>query len=560
MAQKSRKPIKRVIGDVFQKMMVSAANLLHNHKEEANNMNVFPVPDGDTGINMSLTMSTLENVEEGLSIGESSEQAAGSMLRSARGNSGAILSLFFRGVGKSFHDVETAGVLQFVKAFEKGTEEAYRAVQAPTEGTILTVMRRTAEAGRAAYEKDKSIDVCTLFDKMVKAAERTLAHTPDMLPALKEAGVVDAGGYGFVCVLKGMKAALDGTPIVRENDGEDAPAADFSSYETADITFAYCTECIVDKSEAYLGDDVAAEECRAFLFSIGDSVVYAEDHDIIKIHVHTSDPGRVLSFVLHYGSLATVKIENMRNQHTGLVAEAEKSAAKTASEAVPVAKEYGFVAVCMGDGIRDLFLDVGADEVIAGGQTMNPSTQDIIDAAHRIPAKNIFVLPNNKNICMVAKQAAELTLDRKIWVVPTETVPEGVAALIAYNPDAGVKENLSAMEDAFRLITTMSVTYAVRDTKIGRFQIAKGQHLGLVENTIACVTDTVHECMEQLMRGMADASYVMLLYGESVSESEAESIGTAIRAAAPNAEVSVMRGGQPVYDYVISVEHSSSMA
>ena len=558
MAKKDKKPIKRVIGDVFQKMMVSAANLLHNHKEEANNMNVFPVPDGDTGINMSLTMSSLESVGGGLSIGESSEQAAGSMLRSARGNSGAILSLFFRGVGKSFHDAETAGVLQFVKAFEKGTEEAYRAVQAPTEGTILTVMRRTAEAGRAAYENNKNIDVCALFDVIVKAAEDTLAHTPDMLPALKEAGVVDAGGYGFVCVLKGMKAALDGTPILRESDGEDAPAADFSAYETADITFAYCTECIVDKSEEYLGDDVAAAECRAFLFSVGDSVVYAEDHNIIKIHVHTSDPGRVLSFMLNYGSLATVKIENMRSQHTGLVAETASSAVK-AAESVPVTKEYGFVSVCMGDGIHDLFLDVGADEVIAGGQTMNPSTQDIIDAAHRIPAKNVFVLPNNKNIRMVAKQAAELTTDRKIWVVPTETVPEGIAALIAYNPDLGVKENLSAMEDAFRLVTTMSVTYAVRDTKIGGLKIAKGQHLGLVENTIACVSDSVHECMEQLMRGMVDASYVMLLYGETVSEEEAESIGAAIRAAVPSAEVSVIRGGQPVYDYVISVEHVGSV-
>ena len=476
MAKKDKKPIKRVLGDLFHKMTVSAANLLHNHKEEANNMNVFPVPDGDTGINMSLTMGNVEEVSEGLSLGESAEETAGQMLRAARGNSGAILSLFFRGVGKSFHDVETAGVLQFVKAFEKGTEEAYRAVQAPTEGTILTVMRRTAEAGRSAYEANKKIDVCALFDVMVKAAEDTLAHTPDMLPALKEAGVVDAGGYGFVCVLKGMKAALDGTPILREGEDGEAPAADFASFETADITFAYCTECIVDKDEAYLGEDVAAEDFRAFLYSVGDSVVYAEDADIIKIHVHTSDPGKVLSFALGYGSLATVKIENMKNQHTGLVAEEKKKA--EGQVAVPITKEYGFVSVSMGDGIRDLFIDVGADEVIAGGQTMNPSTQDIIDAACRIPAKDIFVLPNNKNIRMVAKQAAEMTEERNIWVIPTETVPEGIAALIAYNPDVGVKENLSTMEDAAGRVTTMSVTYAVRDTKIGRFKIAKGQHLG----------------------------------------------------------------------------------
>lgn len=553
MAKKGKKPIKRVIGDVFHKMMVSAANLLHNHKEEANNMNVFPVPDGDTGINMSLTMGKLEEVSEGLSLGQSAEETAGQMLRAARGNSGAILSLFFRGVGKSFHDAETAGVLQFVKAFEKGTEEAYRAVQAPTEGTILTVMRRTSEAARAAYEKNKAIDVCALFDVIVKTAEDTLAHTPDMLPALKEAGVVDAGGYGFVCVLKGMKAALDGTPIVREGEDGDAPTADFSSFETADITFAYCTECIVDKDDAYVGEDVAAEDFRSFLYSVGDSVVYAEDKSIIKIHVHTSDPGKVLSFALGYGSLATIKIENMKNQHTGLVAEEKK---KTEGQpSVPITKEYGFVSVSMGDGVRDLFLDVGADEVIAGGQTMNPSTQDIIDAACRIPAKNIFVLPNNKNIRMVAKQAAEMTKERSIWVIPTETVPEGIAALIAYNPDAGIKENLSAMEDAFRKVTTMSVTYAVRDTKVGRFQIAKGQHLGLVENTIACVTDSAHDCMMQLVRGMTDATFIMLLYGESVTEEDAESIGAAIRTAVPTAEVSVVRGGQPVYDYVISIEH-----
>ncbi|MBO7169625.1 MAG: DAK2 domain-containing protein [Clostridia bacterium] len=557
MAKKDRKPIKRVIGDLFHNMTVSAANLLHNHKEEANNMNVFPVPDGDTGINMSLTMGNLEEVSEGLSLGESAEETAGQMLRAARGNSGAILSLFFRGVGKSFHDAETAGALQFVKAFEKGTEEAYRAVQAPAEGTILTVMRRTAEAGRAAYQADKKIDLCTLFDVMVKAAEDTLAHTPDMLPALKEAGVVDAGGYGFVCVLKGMKAALDGTPVVREGDDSGAPVADFASFETADITFAYCTECIIDKSEAYLGEDVAAEEFRSFLYSMGDSVVYAEDNSIIKIHVHTSDPGKVLSFALEFGSLASVKIENMRNQHTGLVAAEEKKKAEE-NEAVPVTREYGFVSVSMGEGIRELFLDVGADEVIAGGQTMNPSTQDILDAARRIPAKNIFVLPNNKNIRMVAKQAAEMAQDRSIWVIPTETVPEGIAALIAYNPDAGVKENLSAMEDASRKVTTMSVTYAVRDTKVGRFKIAKGQHLGLVENTIACVTDSAHDCMMQLMRGMADATFVMLLYGESVEEKEAESIGAAIRSAVPTAEVSVMRGGQPVYDYVISIEHGGN--
>ncbi len=537
-------------------MVVSAKNLLTRKKEETNNMNVFPVPDGDTGINMSLTMSGVASVDEGLSLGEAAEETANQMLRSARGNSGAILSLFFRGVGKAFHELKSAGAYAWVKAFEAGTAEAYRAVMTPSEGTILTVMRVASEDARAAYEADHKISVNDLFDVVVKSAERTLAETPEMLPVLKEAGVVDAGGYGFVCVLQGMKAVLDGNPITAENGDEGAPAAaTFADFSTGDINFGYCTECIVDKSEEYLGEHTAGELC-AFITAIGDSVVFVDDEKMIKLHVHTNEPGLVLSEALRYGALFTVKIENMRNQHTALVGDSvTPPTVKGAPETLRTEKKYGFVSVCMGEGVKNLFLDVGVDAIIEGGQTMNPSTQDLIDAVYLTPAETVFILPNNKNIAMVAKAASELVSERHVVVLPTETVPEGVAAMIAYNPDGTEEENLTAMKEAAARVTTMSVTYSVRDTKVGRFRIAKGQYLGLVENTIACVANSVEDCMKQLTRGMTDAAFVTLLYGENVSEEEANKVADYIGKNTPDGcEISVMAGGQPIYDYVVWLE------
>ena len=549
--------MKKTIGNLFHAMVVSAKNLLTRKKEETNSMNVFPVPDGDTGINMSLTMSTVSGVDENLTLGQAAEETANQMLRSARGNSGAILSLFFRGVGKAFHELQSAGALAWVKAFEAGTAEAYRAVMSPAEGTILTVMRVASEDARAAYTANKKISVNELFDVIVASAEATLAKTPEMLPVLKEAGVVDAGGYGFVCVLQGMKAVLDGSPIEdAPQDAEETAKADFSEFETGAITFTYCTECIVDKNEEYVGDDRAREFC-AFVTSLGDSVVFAEDNTIIKLHVHTNEPGVVLTEALRYGSLATVKIENMRNQHTGLVGKAEQKTPvveKTAAVA-PVEKKYGFVSVCMGEGIKGMFLDVGADAIIEGGQTMNPSTQDLIDAIYRTPAEVVYILPNNKNIAMVAKAASELVSERRAVVLPSASVPEGIAAMIAYNPDGSEEENEAAMIEAIGRVTTMSVTYAVRDTTVGRFCIEKGQFLGLVENTIACVADSSEECMKQLARGMSDAAFVTILYGEDVTEEAAEAVAEYIREQTNGAcEVSVMAGGQPIYNYVVWVE------
>ena len=548
-----------ITGKMYRSMALSGAALLNDKKEEANNLNVFPVPDGDTGINMSLTMSTVGQVDEDLPVGACADKVAGLMLRSARGNSGAILSLFFRGVGKALKGIEEANPKDLVEAFKRGTVEAYRAVMKPTEGTILTVMRMAGEEAEKAYLANKRISTKNLFKVLLEGAEYALSQTPEMLPVLKQTGVVDAGGFGFVCVLKGMKAALDGNPYVATTamaDEHSVPAenegANFSSFNTEDIKFGYCTECIIDKNEKYLGEDTSGE-LYEFIKSIGDSAVFVDDESIIKLHIHTNDPGAVLTRAIEFGSLATVKIENMRNQHTALTGEAESE--QPAEKQIAIEKQYGFVSVCMGDGIADMFRDIGVDNIITGGQTMNPSTQDIIDAVMNTPSEYVFVLPNNKNICMVARQAAEIITERKVIVIPTETVPQGMAAMIAVNPDADAKDVENEMNDAAKMVTSMSVTFAVRDTEIDRFKITKGQFLGLVENKIACVTDDSLGCVKQLCRGMTGASYVTVFYGEDVNEETANKVAEMISAkVGGGCEVALLYGGQPLYDYIISVE------
>ena len=551
-----------ITGHIYRSMVLSGAAMLSDKKEEINNLNVFPVPDGDTGINMSLTMSTVGKAEDSLPVGDCAEKVAALMLRSARGNSGAILSLFFRGIGKTLKGCSEAGSAELVEAFKRGTKEAYRAVMKPTEGTILTVMRVAGEEAEKAYLANKDISVEDLFAVLLRGAERALAETPEMLPVLKQTGVVDAGGAGFVCVLQGMQTVLEGKPYAMVNapaSESDVPAepegADFSDFNTEDIKFGYCTECIVDKNEQYQGEDTSSE-LYEFIKSIGDSAVFVDDESIIKLHIHTNDPGAVLTKAIQFGSLATVKIENMRNQHTALTgeaAEAEKQSKR--AKKVEIEKKYGFVSVCMGNGIADTFRDLGADNIIAGGQTMNPSTQDIIDAVLNTPSEYVFVLPNNKNICMVARQAAEIITERKVVVIPTETVPQGISAMIAFNPDAEVDVAEKEMNFAWKMVTSMSVTYAVRDTELDRFKIRKGQFLGLVENKIACVTDDSMSCMKQLCRGMTGASFVTVFYGEGVSENTANKVAKMISdKVGGGCEVAVLNGGQPLYDYIISVE------
>lgn len=545
-----------ITGNLFRSMAISAANTLYSKREEANNLNVFPVPDGDTGTNMSLTLSTVGNTERDLTVGQCAEKVASLMLRSARGNSGAILSLFFRGFARALKGKDDCDSSSLVAAFERGTADAYNAVMKPTEGTILTVMRVATENVSEAFSEDSSLDIHVLFEMFVKSAEMTLAQTPEMLPVLKQAGVVDAGGFGFVCVVRGMQDALEGRAVESEDVlvsdvGEaSSESANFADFDTSEIKFGYCTECIVDKNEQYLGEDTSGE-LYEFIKGIGDSAVFVDDESIIKLHIHTNDPGAVLSKALQFGSLATVKIENMRNQHTALKAGAQKAESKS----VAIDKKYGFVSVCMGEGIKNMFTDIGVDTVIEGGQTMNPSTQDIIDAVMKTNSEYVFVLPNNKNICMVARQAAEIVKERRVIVIPSETVAQGMSAMIAYNPDAEADDIVREMSHAMSMVTSMSVTYAVRDTEIDRFKISKGQFLGLVENKIACVTDTRKGCLKQLIRGMTGASFVTVFYGEGVSEAEASAVGTLISdRVGGGCEVAVLSGGQSIYDYIISVE------
>ena len=555
----------KIVGSIYRDMVVSAACCLDNNKDIVNNLNVFPVPDGDTGINMSLTMSGVRGDYTSFegSLSEASQKAANLMLRGARGNSGVILSLFFRGIAKAWKEVENADCDEIIQGFKRGVSEAYKAVMNPTEGTILTVMRVMTETAEEAYKKGIVRDVTELFPFMYKAADETLQKTPDMLPALKQAGVVDSGGAGFLAVMEGMVKALEGNPVkaVEGPKPAIAPAADFSSFNTEDIKFAYCTECIVTKRDKYKGEDTA-EALHQFIMNLGDSVVFVDDAEIIKLHVHTNKPGKVLTEALRYGSLYTVKIENMKHQHSNLSSEEagaeEADIAPVEEEAndtpVEITKKYGFVTVCMGDGIHDLFSDLAADYIVSGGQTMNPSTEDIVHAVEQTPAEIVFVLPNNKNIYMVSEQASRIVDSRKVVVIETVSVPEGIAAMLTFDESASEEENIAAMKEAVSNVTTLSSTYAVRDTEIGDTAIKAGETLGLYNGKIVCTSDDRVACLEGLMSKVDGASIVTILYGEGANEDEANHVAEIMSEKFPGVEIMVLNGGQPVYSYIISIE------
>ncbi len=544
-------------GHTFAGMLISAANALDNNKTAINNMNVFPVPDGDTGINMTLTMSTVKALKDfDGTISDCADRMASMILRAARGNSGAILSLFFRGMSKALKGLDKADSVDFANAFKRGTEEAYKAVMKPTEGTILTVMRMCSEKLVTVADTKYRGDVVGLFTYILKIAEKALAKTPDMLPILKEVHVVDAGGYGFVTVVSGMLDALNNKPVVALDVSDSAEAmnegAAFENFSDEDITFTYCTECIVDKSEELLGEGKCDALCE-FISSIGDSVVFVEDENIIKLHVHTDHPGLVIEKALEFGSIATMKVENMRNQHSAMT-EISKKAEKKPTVQKPI-KKYGFVTVCMGGGINDTFRDLGADHIIYGGQTMNPSTQDIIDGVNSTPAEVVYVLPNNKNIYLVAVQAAKLISDKQVEVLGTHSVPQGIAAMLAFDESMSVEENNEAMSGAISSVVSISTTYAVRDTHIDGVEISEGQILGLVDGKISAVADNNNACIEMLTEKMSDAQFITVFYGESVKENEAQSAVDVIRSKSQaGAEITLICGGQPIYDYIISVE------
>ncbi len=545
-----------ITGTLFRDMCISAANALENNKEELNNLNVFPVPDGDTGINMSMTLRTLSSELKNFdgTISECAEKVARVALRAARGNSGVILSLFFRGLAKELHGLDEADSIHMARAFKTGVAEAYRAVMTPTEGTILTVMRVSADRAIERAETDFAGKVESLFAYMVVVAIETLQKTPELLPALKLAHVVDAGGAGFVKMIEGMLLALQGAPVeLKEGATEDKEGASaFEVFSTEDIKFGYCTECIVEKDNAHRGEGTA-EAFRQLVMSIGDSVVFVDDEEIIKVHVHTNNPDRVLGKALKYGDLATVKIENMRNQHSALIEKTEEEAPAEEAILAPE-KDYGFVTVCMGDGMKDMFEQLGADRIVFGGQTMNPSMEQMLEAIRKTPARTVYVLPNNKNIYMVSEQAAAEVSDRRVIVVGTRSVPEGIAAMLAFDENSSPDENEEMMKEAVAAVTTLQITYAVREFSFEGEEFPEGKALGLMNGKIAAVADNSEECMTKLLSELDDPAVITVFYGSDVDEEGAARVEALISDRFADVELTMVSGGQPLYDFVVSVE------
>ncbi|MBO5779211.1 MAG: DAK2 domain-containing protein [Clostridia bacterium] len=549
---KDASPVQ-IDGATYASMVVSAANSIHNQQDAINELNVFPVPDGDTGVNMSMTMSpAAELADYSGSISDCADKVASSLLRAARGNSGVILSLFFRGIAKGFAGKDTVNSVDILKAFEQGVVEAYKAVQHPTEGTILTVMRASVETA-LEHAANREYEVDNLFDYMVEVAQHTLDETPEMLPVLKQANVVDAGGAGFVAILDGMRAALKNQPVEavgKTNTPATSKKANFADFETFDIEFPYCTECIVSKSDEYLGEG-KVEAFHEFVLNAGNSAVFVEDKEIIKVHVHTKDPGSVLSEAIRYGSLYTVKIENMQNQHTALV-EVEEPAVQVVRAPE---KQYGFVSVTMGEGMKTLFADLGVDSFVLGGQTMNPSAEQLIEAVNATPSEIVYLLPNNSNICLVAEQVSKIVEDKQVIVIPSVSVPQGIAAMMNFSPDESPEENTANMTAALASVKTLDITFAARDSQFDGQEIKGGQILGLVERKVKYVTDTREECMDMLLEHMGEASFVTLFYGSDVDPDDAERMADHLRSKlGEDVEVAVVGGGQPLYYYVISVE------
>ncbi len=541
-------------GKIFKDMVISAANNLENCKEEVNNLNVFPVPDGDTGTNMSMTISAarkeLSLIDNNATVSAVADAAAMAMLKGARGNSGVILSLLFRGFSRQFKGKTTVSAFEFAKGLEAGVKNAYSAVRKPTEGTILTVARVASEKGMRIARSTKS--PVEVIEEILSAAINTLNDTPKMLPVLKQANVVDAGGDGFVKILEGIYAVIKTGAIIERKDNateEISEKADFGTFNTEDIKFAYCTELVISRTT-----QADSSSFNAFLQRIGDSIVLVEDEGIIKLHVHTNNPGKVIEEGLSFGDLINIKIENMKMQHSekSSSAEAPASSAPKYPFAEPV-NDYGFVSVCAGEGLSTLFADLAVDVVVEGGQTMNPSTDDLLSAVQATPAKTVFVLPNNKNIIMAAEQVVSIA-DRRVIVLPTKTVPQGISAMLAFDGATEEEENINNMTEAASRVKTASITFAARDSEFDGHSIKEGQYLGLVEGKVSTVTDNTEECFKNVISKIVDdsVSYVNVFYGEGVSEEDANKIVESL--SFENAELNVIPGGQPVYYYIISAE------
>lgn len=547
-------------GTILREAVISAANNIDNSKTAVDALNVFPVPDGDTGTNMSMTMRAaareLSILPAGLPAGEVAAKTASALLRGARGNSGVILSLIFRGFSKALKDLEEIDSASLAKALEEGAKSAYGAVMKPTEGTILTVIRESGE--EAAKLAKGSIDPVELWEKACAAAKASLDRTPDLLPQLKKAGVVDAGGQGLLLVMEGMLSVFKGEGMVASGDNPVAPVQSVSAASTVneDIKFGYCTEFIVNRVNPEPTDAV---KLRAYLESIGDCVVVVDDDDIIKVHVHSNDPGNAIQAGLKYGALVNIKIDNMRYQHSNNVVEQDQlpeQPAESEPEVAEIEKQFGFVAVCAGEGFEELFSQLGADRIVSGGQTMNPSTDDILRAVLATPAEHVFILPNNKNIIMAAEQVVPLC-EKGISVLHTKTVPQGIAAMLSFDETQPAEKNHLEMMRAAGNVGTGLITFAARDSEVNDQRVRKGQILGMEDGKITVLENDPIKAGYKVARRLykrLNASMITIYYGEESNEEQATALSEMIASRCDDADIAVVPGGQPIYYFTIAVE------
>ena len=549
---------KMIDGEAYKEMILAAAAAVADRVEEVNALNVFPVPDGDTGTNMSMTLNNAAeqlNKLENPTLGRALEVTSSALLRGARGNSGVITSLLFRGIAKGMKDARTADGAVLAEGLKEGAATAYKAVMKPAEGTILTVARIAGDAAVKAAKKTR--DPEAVLGAAIKSAKKALDETVNQNPVLKKAGVVDAGGYGYLLILQGMQDALSGTitrlarkiPVPVINPAVTVESADFSSFDEGEINFDYCTEFIAARET-----DKDPDDLRKFLPTIGDCVVVVEDDEIVKVHVHTNEPHLALGEALKYGQLITVKVENMVEQHRQMVAEETEAHMGKREYAAPVTR-YGFVSVAAGEGVMNLFRELGADNVVGGGQTMNPSTEDILRAIDLTPAEIVFVLPNNKNIIMAGQQAAALS-DKQVVVLPTKTIPQGICAMLSFDHDLELEANQQAMEDAIAAVKSGSVTYAARDSEFDGRSIQEGDHMALTEGKLLSTGKDFMAVMADLAKEMCkgECNFITIIHGEGADEQQADQVRELFQKASGDAEINVLCGGQPVYSYLISVE------
>ena len=554
-------------GALFQRMIIHGAAAINAQKQAINDLNVFPVPDGDTGTNMSLTIAaaaTDAKKKPATSIGQAGSINASALLRGARGNSGVILSLLFRGIGKAFKEHDTADGVVFAAALNEGVSAAYKAVMKPAEGTILTVSRLSAARAEHAAQENNSVEY--VLEQAIAAGEEALAETINQNPVLKKAGVVDAGGKGFLTIMQGMLDEIRGLPMPEEcgEEEEAKDKADFANLSDEEITFTFDTVFIVRKNA-----NTDLDAFRAYLNSIGDSLVIGEDDEAFKVHVHTDIPGAALTEAQKYGVLELAKIENMRTQYEDMaagrapqstddldMAEAAMEAAEDLDAIAPAEKKYGVVAVAAGDGLAALFRDLGVDGVISGGQTMNPSTEDILREIARTPSEVVFVLPNNKNIIMAAEQCVGLVEGKEIVVLPSRTVPQGITAMMFLDPDADVDTNTESMKEAMSNVHTSEITYAARDSDFDGFEIKQGDYMALADGKLFGIEQDLNAMLEHLAQAetQQNAEFINIFYGEDVTDEAAAGALEIFQRLCPNAEIVLQRGGQPVYYYMISAE------